>query len=169
MSPLRLYTAIFILLLPLGAQADDMPQACNAAAYRAFDFWLGDWNVSAPDGQLVGHNRVQKNFNGCVLQENWTGVKGGTGSSFNIYDAPRKVWHQTWVDSMGSLLTLEGGVKDGRMVLSGEQVQADGKKLQNRITWAPQKDGSVRQTWEISADGGKTWKTVFDGIYKKAS
>lgn len=169
MSPLRLYTAIFTLLLPLGAQADDMPQACNAAAYRAFDFWLGDWNVSAPDGQLVGHNRVQKNFNGCVLQENWTGVKGGTGSSFNIYDAPRKVWHQTWVDSMGSLLTLEGGVKDGRMVLSGEQVQADGKKLQNRITWAPQKDGSVRQTWEISADGGKTWKTVFDGIYKKAN
>ncbi|HSC46689.1 MAG TPA: hypothetical protein VLG68_01240 [Gammaproteobacteria bacterium] len=164
-----IHPLILLTLLPLGAQADDMPQACNAASYREFDFWLGDWNVSSPDGRLVGHNRVQKSYNGCVLQENWTGVKGGTGSSFNIYDAPRKVWHQTWVDSMGSLLTLEGGVKDGRMVLSGEQVQPDGKKLQNRITWTPQKDGSVRQLWESSSDGGKTWKVVFDGIYRKSN
>jgi hypothetical protein len=165
----RPYMVALALLLPFAAWADDMPEACNAAAYRAFDFWLGDWNVSAPDGHLVGHNRVVKDYNGCVLQENWTGVKGGTGSSFNIYDAPRKVWHQTWVDSMGSLLTLEGGVKDGRMVLSGEQLQPDGKKSLNRITWTPQKDGSVRQLWESSSDGGKTWKTVFDGIYRKSN
>ena len=169
MSLRRALPLLFLALLPLAAGADSMPQACNAAAYRAFDFWLGDWNVSAPDGRLVGHNRVEKNYNGCVLQENWTSVNGGTGSSFNIYDAPRQVWHQTWVDSMGSLLTLEGGVKDGRMVLSGEQVQPDGKKLLNRITWTPQKDGSVRQLWETSSDGGKTWKTVFDGVYRKSN
>ena len=165
----RLLMPLFLGLIPLTAFADTMPQACTDAAYRQFDFWLGDWNVSSPDGKLVGHNRVEKHYDGCVVQENWTGVRGGTGSSFNIYDAPRKVWHQTWVDSMGSLLILEGGFKEGRMVLSGEQLQPDGKKLLNRISWTPQKDGSVRQTWETSADGGKTWKIVFDGIYKKAN
>jgi hypothetical protein len=36
-----------------------------------------------------------------------------------------------------------------------------------RITWAPQADGSVRQLWESSKDGGRTWSTAFDGKYVK--
>jgi len=27
----------------------------------------------------------------------------------------------------------------------------------------------VRQLWESSADSGKTWQVVFDGIYSKKS
>lgn len=153
-------------LLPLAAGA--MPSSCADPAYKQFDFWLGDWNVTTPDGKLVGRDHVEKLYGGCVLKENWTGLQGGSGSSFNIYDAPRKLWHQSWVDSMGTLLVLEGGLKDGRMVLSGDQVQKDGSRLLNRITWTPQ-DGTVRQTWDVSKDGGKTWKIVFDGIYKKAN
>ncbi|HET7176978.1 MAG TPA: hypothetical protein VFK21_13360 [Gammaproteobacteria bacterium] len=153
-------------LLPLAAGA--MPSSCADPAYKQFDFWLGDWNVTTPDGKLVGRDHVEKLYGGCVLKENWTGLQGGSGSSFNIYDAPRKLWHQSWVDSMGTLLVLEGGLKDGRMVLSGDQVQKDGSHLLNRLTWAPQ-DGRVRQTWDVSKDGGKTWKIVFDGIYKKAN
>ena len=110
---------------------------------------------------------MEKLYGGCVLKENWTGLQGGSGSSFNIYDAPRKLWHQTWVDSMGTLLVLEGGLKDGRMVMSGDQVQKDGSHLLNRMSWTPA-DGSVRQTWDVSKDGGKTWKVVFDGVYRKA-
>ncbi|MCZ6779898.1 MAG: hypothetical protein O7F16_13170 [Acidobacteria bacterium] len=34
-----------------------------------------------------------------------------------------------------------------------------------RITWADNSDGSVRQHWEISKDGGKSWETAFDGRY----
>ena len=35
----------------------------------------------------------------------------------------------------------------------------------NRIRFTNNPDGSVRQTWDQSADGGKTWKAVFDGKY----
>jgi hypothetical protein len=35
----------------------------------------------------------------------------------------------------------------------------------NRITWSPNPDGSVRQHWEQSSDGGTTWATIFDGLY----
>ncbi len=153
-------------LLPLAAGAG-LPSSCADPAYRQFDFWLGDWNVTNPAGVLAGRDRVEKLYGGCVLKETWTGLQGGGGTSYNIYDAPRKLWHQTWVDSMGTLLVIEGGLKDGRMVLSGDQVQPDGSHLLNRITWAP-KDGGVRQTWETSKDNGKTWKIVFDGTYKKA-
>jgi hypothetical protein len=171
MSP-RLTVLLLCLssLLPCiaASAAPSPPSMCSEAAYRQFDFWLGEWTVTTPDGQFQGHNRVEKRYGDCVVQENWTGSHGGTGSSFNIYDANRKVWHQSWVDSSGTLLLLEGGLKDGRMVLSGTELQKDGKQLLNRITWTPGKD-MVPQTWETSSDNGKTWKTIFDGIYKKAT
>jgi hypothetical protein len=40
-----------------------------------------------------------------------------------------------------------------------------GVRLLDRIGWTPHDDGSVRQWWERSEDGGKTWATVFDGRY----
>ena len=44
------------------------------------------------------------------------------------------------------------------------QGKKDAKQV-NEITWTPNADGSVRQHWRISADGGKTWTTSFDGKY----
>jgi hypothetical protein len=38
----------------------------------------------------------------------------------------------------------------------------------DRVTWTPNADGSVRQLWEKSADGGATWTTAFDGLYTRA-
>ncbi len=37
----------------------------------------------------------------------------------------------------------------------------------DRITWTPNDDGTVRQHWQTSEDGGKTWKTEFDGRYER--
>lgn len=161
---LALATAFPVAALPAAAP----PAApCSAPEYAQFDFWLGDWDVTNPAGKPAGHNRVTKEYGGCVLQEHWTGAGGSVGSSFNVYDPVRKLWHQTWVDNSGTLLEIEGGLQDGSMVMSGEQLQADGKRLLNRITWTPH-DGKVRQHWEISGDGGKTWTTSFDGLYAKA-
>ncbi len=51
------------------------------------------------------------------------------------------------------------------MVLEGTTRDADGDEILNRITWSPQGDGSVRQLWETSNDGGETWSVAFDGRY----
>lgn len=37
----------------------------------------------------------------------------------------------------------------------------------NRITWQALPDGRVRQLWETSTERGVTWKTAFDGFYRK--
>ena len=84
------------------------------------------------------------------------------GLSYSAYDSIRKVWHQTWVDKDGLVLLLDGGLRDGKMVLEGPT----GKTL-NRVSWEPRKDGSVRQLWESSDDAGKTWKVQFDGLYSR--
>src|SRR5579871_2510251 len=112
--------SILVAVLPLTSlqAAPPAPAPCTTPEYTQFDFWLGDWNVTDPAGKPVGHNRVTKEYGGCVLQEHWGGTGGSLGSSFNIYDPVRQVWHQTWVDNIGTLLEIEGGLKDGSMVMT---------------------------------------------------
>lgn len=101
-----------------------------------------------------------------MLHERYDTARGYSGESFNVYDAPRKVWHQTWVDSAGLLLLLEGTLRDGKMVLEGQTTEADGKTTRHRITWTPNPDGSVRQLWESTAANGD-WTVAFDGQYAR--
>ena len=143
------------------------PPACAGPEFRQFDFWLGDWDVKLPNGKVAGTNNIKSILGGCVLQESWQGAGKVEGHSFNIYDASTKRWHQTWVDNGGSLLNLEGGLVDGKMVLSGDTLDEKGNKVTNRITWTKVDADHVRQLWETSSDGGKIWETAFDGQYTK--
>jgi hypothetical protein len=135
-----------------------------AGANRHFDFWVGDWDVEM-NGQPAGTNSVQRILDGCVIFENWTGARGGTGKSFNFYNSSKRKWQQTWVDSTGSVLELAGEYSDGKMQFSGETVQPDGSKMMQRLTFFNLSPERVRQFWEQSTDGGKTWTVAFDGMY----
>jgi ketosteroid isomerase-like protein len=135
------------------------PNPCAAPAYRQFDFWAGDWDVFDVGSPIkVAHAQVDLILGGCVLREDYQGTDGHKGQSFTIYDAARKVWHQSWVTNRGELLEIEGRIEAGEMVLSGED-HAAGTLV--RGTWKPIAAG-VRETAATSADGGKTWKPWFD-------
>ena len=136
------------------------PPACQSAEYRQFDFWLGEWEVFLPTGKKAGDSRIEAISAGCALLENWSGNGGFSGKSLNSYDSSDKQWHQSWVDSSGSRLELAGSYADKRMVLAS----GSGAAMQ-RIAWSVNDDGSVRQLWESTADGGKTWTVQFDGKY----
>lgn len=161
-SSLMLLTAV---LVAGGATAQTTPSPCSADSYREFDFWIGDWVVHDTTGTLQGTNRIESIQGGCVLQEHWTSASGGTGTSFNIYDFTRNVWHQTWV-SGAQLLTLEGGLRNGRMVLEGTTVGRNNTDVHNRITWTPVAADTVTQVWDTSTDG-TSWQTVFYGVYTR--
>jgi hypothetical protein len=139
---------------------------CSTPAHRIFDFWLGEWQVQRPDGTIAGINRIEVKHDGCVLREQYTGSGGYSGESLNIYDPARGVWHQTWVDSSGLLLLLEGGMRGGSMILEGQTIGDDGESIRQRITWTPNADGTIRQLWE-STDAEGQWGTVFDGLYSR--
>ena len=164
------------LLLPLAALAEE-PEAvdqtavtaCSSDGYRQFDFWIGDWVVMAGE-QQAGTNSIHPIHNGCALQENWQGAGAGgiSGTSFNIFDRERGLWHQTWVDASGTLLQLDGGLSDGTMVLKGKRPAPGGNGLVlHRISWTPNEDGSVKQLWEASQDNGESWNVIFDGHYTR--
>lgn len=163
---------IFLLpLLALAAPVLGQPAAsgpCSSAEHRQFDFWLGEWEVRGSAGRLAGKNRISQVFGGCALHEQYDTGRGYSGASFNVYDAGRKRWHQTWVDTSGTLLLLEGAFVEGRMVLEGETAGTDGSKTRHRITWTPNADGSVRQLWESTHRAGE-WTVAFDGKYTRAA
>ncbi len=135
---------------------------CSSPEYSHFDFWIGEWDVQTPQGQPAGKNRITRVQGGCVLLEEWTSAGGGTGTSFNTFNTQKGSWQQFWVDASGTVLEISGGLVDGAMVMSSDPKVSP----INRITWTPREDGSVRQHWETSQDGGSSWTTAFDGIYR---
>lgn len=139
---------------------------CNTAEFRQFDFWLGDWDVeSAAAPGTTSRNRITLVNDGCTLREEYTTPTGYAGTSLNFYDAGRKRWHQTWIDNQGGALYLEGGLEGEAMVM---RTTGDPDNVQ-RITWTPLPGGGVRQHWESTSDGGKSWTTAFDGRYTARS
>jgi len=162
---------VFMLFLPrsiltivLASQSVSGPArqpvpTCDDAVHHQLDFWLGDWDVFTPDGKPAGRSHIASFANGCGIEEQWTGAGGGSGRSLNTYDASDHKWHQFWVGAGGSVLQLAGGFADNVMTLENPS---------NRIRFTHNADGTVRQTWDISADGGKTWKTTFDGKYVRS-
>jgi tetratricopeptide (TPR) repeat protein len=157
------------------AKFADSLRPCAGPEYRQFDFWLGEWDVFAPNGQKIGRNSITSTNDGCVVYEDWRDARGGTGNSFNFYEPTTKRWHQFWVASSGNAaplsaapdgtpMPMSGGLVDGAMRLQSPA----GRKPLNRWTWSRVEGGKVRQHAEQSNDDGATWQTVFDGLYVKA-
>jgi hypothetical protein len=171
MIPRSLVTLLTCSLLAggaggLAAQTRQPPPDCKGASHRQFDFWVGDWVVFV-NGDTAGTNRVTLEESGCVVHEHWVGRGGGSGQSFNFFDRADQKWHQLWVSSSGMVLRLAGDYADGQIRYSGESKRPDGTSIRHRLTFFNNKDGTVRQFWESSTDGGTSWSSVFDGIYRK--
>lgn len=149
------------------AAAQEAPAPCSTDAFRAFDYWSGEWVVRNADGDEVGKNTISPRSGGCMLLEEWRSSDGTTGTSMNYYDPGEDMWHQHWVGGGGQILNLSGGLVDGVMTLSGPRQTPRGM-IEDRIKWILLDDGRVEQLWEISPDGGETWRQVFQGFYERA-
>ena len=133
---------------------------------RHFDFWIGEWEVTQPDGKVAGFSVIEAILDGRAIKESYRTTRLYRGHSYNIYNASESRWEQFWVDNTGLALHLMGGLNEaGQMVLQGDRKDAAGKVVTDRITWTDNGDGSVQQVWESSEDGGKSWTLAFNGRY----
>lgn len=160
--PLALALALF--QAPSPSAPPSPGAACTPAEYRQFDFWIGEWDVTnqrPPAGKTPppSKSRISRILDGCAVLEEYETAGGYAGKSLNFRDGPAGKWRQVWIDNGGAPLFLAGGMQGVSMVL-----QDDATPI-NRITWTPMGAGRVRQHWETSKDGGRTWETSFDGLY----
>jgi hypothetical protein len=137
--------------------------------FQQFDFWIGNWDVYKFGTEtLAGKSQIQSIIDGYGILENYSVGEGKyQGKSLNKYNPAKQRWEQYWTDNTGLTLFLTGGFVNGKMILSDE-ISGDPKLGINQIIWELMKNGNVRQTWNLSKDGGKTWTVLFDGEYKKS-
>ena len=162
----RLINALVAILI-IGSNTSLCAQEsndCVSEPYRQFDFWLGEWKVTTPDGEIAGANRIESEQNGCIIGEYWTGAEGNTGTSINYYSPETDKWRQEWV-SPGIRIDISGSWENGSMTLVGtiyyeEQDATRGFKG----IWTPKADGTVRQYFEEQNDQG-VWAPWFEGLY----
>jgi len=149
--------------------ADRVARPCDFDShYREFDFWVSEWEVRTASGSvLAGNSVIEKILGSCVTLENWTGAGGGSGKSFNIYNATSKQWEQIWVDATGSLTKYSGGIKDGAMDYFADSVGPNGAPIKMHLQFFKLSADSVRQYNQISTDGGATWTFGYDFIYTR--
>lgn len=156
----------FLMTTILVAQTNNCN--CCTEQHEAFDFWIGEWIVTNPDGTPAGENKIKKIQDNCILLENWTSAKGEyTGTSQNFYNLKTKQWEQLWIDNQGGFLKLKGQRTGNQMILrSDEDTNAEGQSFYHQVTWTANEDGTVRQLWETFTEGQDV-VVAFDGLYKK--
>lgn len=162
-------TITLMLIFTISINAQNNTCNCCTEKHSEFDFWIGTWTVTNPDGSLAGHNVIDKIQGNCILRENWTSAKGNfTGTSNNFYNYKAKQWEQIWIDNQGQSLHLKGNRAGNQMILQTDVANnKDGNPFYNRVTWTVNEDGSVRQYWETIAND-KDITVAFDGLYKKS-
>jgi hypothetical protein len=136
--------------------------------YHAFDFWIGEWDVQ-PTGPTRGPlgsgatSVIERQLDGCVIQENWLPQGPGAGKSFNIYNRVTKQWEQYYVDTRGTVTHYTGTFHDdGNLYYEAVQFASTNRL---RMTFFNQGPTQVRQLGHTSTDGGKTWSVSFDLTY----
>lgn len=166
---------IVLLLCPLLFASFVFSQKpCSKPEYRQFDFWIGEWEAFAPNGNKGGDSKISLILDSCVILEEWTSASAVqgliyTGKSFNSYNTATKQWQQTWTDNTGNTTEfLRGEGSEGKIVYYADKVMGPkGENFMRRLTFTKLSNDKVRQLGERSDDNGKTWTTEYDLEYRR--
>jgi hypothetical protein len=132
-------------------------------AARAMDRWVGKWTVTNPAG-AGGTSTIDRVFDGCMIEEHWTGDFGERGSSLTSYDSTTGHWRQHYVSDRAAVTDYVGTASGNDVVFiaTGPQPHA-----LTRMTYSFLSDGRVEQKFEASSDDGKTYSLTSDLYYAK--
>ena len=170
---MRLQAGFMVILaagsLPVSAQTPIPPRDSTVTCAqdpnrRAFDFWIGKWEVTGRGGQIAGSSVVEPISEGCGLLESWTNARGNTGKSLSTYNPHLRRWQQYWVGGGGDVTEFrESEWRDGSLsFIARGRNPAD----RRRMTFTRLSEGRVRQHGERSTDEGGTWTTEYDLTYR---
>jgi len=134
---------------------------CTSPESRAFDYWVGPWNVSV-GGSVIAQSDITLEAGGCAVMELYRPNGGSVGRSISLYDPATDQWYQTYMDTQGFNLIVAGNLNG-----SGEMILRTGGSPVTWQEWSWLKvGGNVRQVAALTTDGGITFGTPFwDGLY----
>jgi len=165
-------SAISTLQAGLGDDLRAVPRPCPAPGTDGFDFWVGEWQLRRPTGELFATTIVSEALDGCVVMEDFINTSGNQARSLSAYDAATGTWHQIYQDNLLGNWRLAGGVDGMAMELASDQqiFNFTTQTFQHRdavSTWTPGPDGTVAQ--RIVGTLAGTPLTFFDARYEPVS
>jgi len=174
----KLIFAIVAAMTAVSAAQDGRP--CDSTEARAFDFWIGDWNIEQKilqkDGSwltLEARTSVSPTLDGCALIEHWQGKvqffwegmenpESIEGFSVRAYDPRTKKWYIDWMDTRRPYFgtAYSGGFHNGQGEFFRKWETPEGKRT-GRIRFLNIRSKSVDWELAISKDEGKSWSRLW--------
>ena len=155
-------------------------EKCNSPEARAFDFWIGEWNIRQKilkqDGTWLNFDAktsVSPTLDGCAILEHWEGMvqffwesmqsaEQMKGLSVRAYDPKTDKWYIHWMDShtphFGN--PYSGGFERGKGEFFRKWETPQGKRM-GRITFSDITPDSVHWDLAVSSDEGQSWTTLW--------
>lgn len=146
------------------AIAQQQVPTCDSENHDDIDFWVGKWNATWEGGS--GTNEITREYNGCVIRENFKGsnLKGMSVSSYSPVD---KMWRQIWLDEQNGFLDLKG-FYDGDNYIFHTTPNPGNPDTQLQMVFSDIKHESFTWTWMSTTDGGKNWQNNWQISYSRA-
>ncbi|MEQ8360556.1 MAG: hypothetical protein RH860_13790 [Cytophagales bacterium] len=149
---------------------------CSFAQSDAFDFWIGDWELTwqGTNNEIQkGENKIESILNKKVIQENFTSLEGDEssrfkGKSWTVYNPNTDKWKQTWVDNSGAYLDFEGFFEDDLKGFKRSFTDKNGTVRYQRMIFYEIKEASFVWDWQSSPDA-KNWTLVWRINYQRKS
>ena len=149
------------------------PAACDTPQHHQLDFWLGNWQVfDTGTGQLVALDRVEKQYEGCVVTENLTfvtdiyrraGVKVRlAGIAVNRFDGER--WLQMWADNQWGAIVLRGAPNAAGNMEFVTVIPSRQRDV--KLLYEKHPDGTLRILQYVAPSGSGKWKKYGDLSYR---
>lgn len=138
----------------------------RSSVIRGADFWLGDWTVRRANGLALGTAHVTTDLSGCLTVEEFATGKGYGAISYTYYDIVEQRMYRTYIDSEGERMELSGGFVNGALVLTTAE-PGPASSYEVRMTLEPVSADVVRQTFEVSNDGGASWRSDLELVFER--
>jgi hypothetical protein len=159
----------------LSGQAPPAPKP--GPEHQRLGVFVGNWAFTGemkpgpmgPGGKMTGTDRIQWLPGNFFLERRFEG-KGPMGQMSGLeilgYDAAKKAYSYTIVDSMGAMGSGTGTVSGDTWNFTGT-MNMGGKSMQERCTLVGTGSASMKINCDMSTDG-KSWAPTFAGSITKS-
>ncbi len=139
---------------------------------RAFDFWVGRWNVhwfTKDSVRVDGANLIEKILDGRVLQEHFEDTASGfRGTSISVFSTADSTWRQAWADNAGGYFNFIGEIGGDTRIFRTRRNSAGVDSVVQRMRFYDIAADSFTWDWEATRDAGATWNLLWRIYYERA-
>ena len=172
---MKVFSILIVCFLLSSFSAQTQPlklSELDSASY--FDFWVGTWRVFYDQGEGVreyGTNVIDKILDGAVIRETFELASGNSagfkGTSLSVFQPRFNRWKQAWADNQGGYFDFEGEFSDDKRIFKTKVFDRGDKRIQQRMVFYDIKPNSFTWDWEMSEDGGESWRLSWRIFYER--